>query len=272
MGKAPAFQFYANDFLQGTSDFSLEERGAYVTWLCQSWDKGPLPLPEQKRATMIGATLPRFRKIWETVGAKWIVTDAGFVNARLEQARSDRDEYAAVQSGRAKKRWDARAHAAAYATAMPERMPEPCSSFFDLQSSDPLHGTERHEEAATAVCVFPTVGRPSLWTLHQWQIDEWAGLYPNLDVPTQMRHALAWVKANPSKRKTARGMQKFLVSWMTRSVDSAPARSNGHVPHVPRPMAEIVDWQAECRQLHQGRCGNAHFHDAQMFADRGKAS
>ena len=38
--KAPAFQFYAADFLVGTSDMTNEEVGIYIRLLCHQWAKG----------------------------------------------------------------------------------------------------------------------------------------------------------------------------------------------------------------------------------------
>lgn len=68
--------------------------------------------------------------------------------------------------------------------------------------------------------MFPVVGaHGSEWGLTHRQIAEWAELFPNLDVPATMRAALAWARANPSKRKTASGMPRFLVSWLTRETD-----------------------------------------------------
>ena len=41
--KAPAFQFYAQDFLTGTMDMTMEEKGIYITLLSIQWSKGEIP-------------------------------------------------------------------------------------------------------------------------------------------------------------------------------------------------------------------------------------
>ncbi len=43
MGKDPAVLFYTSDFLTGTSFFSYEERGQYITLLCQQHQAGSIP-------------------------------------------------------------------------------------------------------------------------------------------------------------------------------------------------------------------------------------
>lgn len=70
---------------------------------------------------------------------------------------------------------------------------------------------------------FPTVGQAQGWTLSEAQVAEWASLYPGLDVAAECRKALAWLKANTGRQKTAKGMPRFLVSWLTRSTDRAGA-------------------------------------------------
>lgn len=76
------------------------------------------------------------------------------------------------------------------------------------------------------VLTFPTVGTGgSEWRLRRAQVEEWQELFPNLDVLGECRQALAWIKAHPDRRKTTRGMPKFLTGWLTRSVD----RRGGHV-------------------------------------------
>jgi hypothetical protein len=75
--------------------------------------------------------------------------------------------------------------------------------------------------------VFPCSGQPAEWPLVQSHIDRLGELYPAVDVPAECRKALAWIEANPTKRKTARGMKRFLNGWMSRCQDrggSSPAQ------------------------------------------------
>ena len=68
-----------------------------------------------------------------------------------------------------------------------------------------------------SILEFPTNGPIRSWSLTQRQIDEWSGLYSGLDVLVECRKALAWVQAN--QRKTAKGMPRFLTSWLARACD-----------------------------------------------------
>jgi hypothetical protein len=77
-----------------------------------------------------------------------------------------------------------------------------------------------------ALLTYPCDGKPGFWALTQSQVSEWSTLYPSLDVLGESRKALAWVQAAPARRKTAGGMARFLVGWLGRSQNSAPARAS----------------------------------------------
>jgi uncharacterized protein YdaU (DUF1376 family) len=100
--KPPAFQFYPKAWMSSTAEMSLEAQGAYVRLLAWSWDNGPLPADEARRARLVGLTLARFRRVWSEFAAKWIATDAGLTNRRLEQQRVELEQYRQRQSAAGK--------------------------------------------------------------------------------------------------------------------------------------------------------------------------
>ena len=96
-------------------------------------------------------------------------------------------------------------------------------------SVDPS-GVEPNNGSASppAVLSFPTIGAgASTWQLTAEQLSEWQSVYPALDVLWECRRARAWVEAQPARRKTARGMPRFLVAWLNRAVDRSVGRANG---------------------------------------------
>ena len=58
------------------------------------------------------------------------------------------------------------------------------------------------------------------------EVERWQKAYPALSVKDEVLRAVAWLDANPSNRKSAKGMRRFLVNWLSRSQDRA-ARSGG---------------------------------------------
>lgn len=63
---------------------------------------------------------------------------------------------------------------------------------------------------------FPTEGKTKSWSLTLPVVQSLSEAFPRVDVLAECRKAKAWCEHNPAKRKTARGMERFLYSWMER--------------------------------------------------------
>jgi len=79
--------FFVNDYLGATRHMTLAERGAYTDLLFLAWNIGPLPAEPARLAAMIGCTPKQFNLVWPTVRKKFVETEAGLVNERLELHR-----------------------------------------------------------------------------------------------------------------------------------------------------------------------------------------
>lgn len=64
-----------------------------------------------------------------------------------------------------------------------------------------------------------TLNDHSEYPIYQDQVDEWAKLYPNVDILQELRKMKGWCNANPTKRKTKRGIMRFINSWLSREQD-----------------------------------------------------
>lgn len=124
-GRAPAFQFYADDFLAGTMTMTNEERGAYISLLCLQWSKGFVTELDIQRICLgmpthsHGICQSKFQADPES----------RYRNQRLEVERSKQKERSQKQSNIANLRWnkDAKAmpthyqeDAKAYAKSVPK--------------------------------------------------------------------------------------------------------------------------------------------------------
>jgi hypothetical protein len=69
--------------------------------------------------------------------------------------------------------------------------------------------------------IFPACGDPFTWEASHQQLSEWAATYTAVDVVAAHRRAHAWVMANLSKRKTAKGYPKFMNAWLAKMQDKA---------------------------------------------------
>lgn len=80
----------------------------------------------------------------------------------------------------------------------------------------PAKKTKKARDESPIVLTYPCQGPVAEWHLREAQVEKWARLFPSLDVLQSCRSALAYVTAG--EMKTARGMPRFLVSWLDRDV------------------------------------------------------
>lgn len=63
----------------------------------------------------------------------------------------------------------------------------------------------------------------SEWGVGAEEVRQWQALYPAVDVPQALRSMRGWLLANRTRRKTARGIERFVVAWLSREQDRARA-------------------------------------------------
>jgi len=85
MSKDPAVLFYTSDFLAGTAFFSKEEKGEYITLLCEQHQLGHIP--ENHMIQMCGSiTSPVVKKFVKD-------KDGLYFNKRMEEEIKKRTKY-----------------------------------------------------------------------------------------------------------------------------------------------------------------------------------
>ena len=87
---------------------------------------------------------------------------------------------------------------------------------------------EKKPESPT-VLAFPCNGNVKSWNLTENKIAEYRESFPSLDILSEAKKSLQWIRDNPDRKKTARGMPRFLGSWLGRAND----RSNGSKVQQP---------------------------------------
>jgi len=85
------------------------------------------------------------------------------------------------------------------------------------QEQDQIQDQDRKvllpESPAETILDYP-LGDGDTWPLSALKVAEWRETFPYLDVLSELKRARQWLRDNPSKRKTARGMPRFLGSWL----------------------------------------------------------
>lgn len=62
--------------------------------------------------------------------------------------------------------------------------------------------------------------------VYQKDIEKWNELFPAVDVMQELRKMVGWLDSNPTKRKTKRGINRFINNWLSNAQDKGGTRNN----------------------------------------------
>jgi hypothetical protein len=136
--------------------------------------------------------------------------------------------------------------------------------------------TEPPQAAASvpaAVLEFPVCaknGAPKVWPLTSTKVAEYGATFPAVDVLAESRRALQWVRDNPTKKKTAKGMPAFLHRWFGRVQDQGGTHGRENrrgVGGEARPGFRSPDQQGDFADLRR-RAVTVRANDAAGHAER----
>lgn len=102
-------------------------------------------------------------------------------------------------------------------------------TIYDIRGDANPDACESKKEPAPEPVISLPLNDKSLYPVIQSQVDEWSGLYPAVDIMQELRKMAGWLDANPSKRKTKRGILRFVNGWLSREQD----RGGSKKPSAP---------------------------------------
>ena len=105
----------------------------------------------------------------------------------------------------------------------PESNPNP--------NTNPKNVCAEPETVSTPPVIELPLNDGTMYPISQEQCQEWAGLYPAVDVIQQLRQMRGWLDSNPQKRKTKRGIKAFCTRWLCKEQDKG---GNHHVAQQKR--------------------------------------
>lgn len=117
----------------------------------------------------------------------------------------------------------------------PSPSPAPSPSPVAKNGSPEPRGGSGQATTSPTVMEFQIVGAGgSVWTLTEAQVAAYEQDYPNLDVRLSARWARRWLDENPGRRKTSKGMGRFLSGWFGRAVNRGECLRDGRRPDTGR--------------------------------------
>ena len=57
------------------------------------------------------------------------------------------------------------------------------------------------------------------YPIYSRDIEEWKSLYPSVDIMQELRNMRGWLNSNPERRKTKRGIKRFINAWLAKEQD-----------------------------------------------------
>lgn len=206
--KAPAFQFYAADFLVGVASMPLAERGAYITLLAIQWNIGAISgddLPTIAR--VLGCSKSQAKAIWFSLKDKFQRGPDGlWRNERLEDERQKQAEYRRRQSDKGKASAAARGNGG---STKPPTKVQPLVNQTPNQNSTLLSSSSSSssQEPIPASQERSLPGFEAWWGAYPKKVSKgaalkaWSKIKPDPKLQAQMLDALRWQVRQPGWAK-----------------------------------------------------------------------
>ena len=93
--------------------------------------------------------------------------------------------------------------------------------------SDDISCAERLEHPSTPPLITLPLNDGTEYPLTDEEAQEWAGLYPAVDVKQQLRAMRGWLVANPRQRKTIGGVKRFINGWLAKEQNRSRLPKSG---------------------------------------------
>lgn len=92
-----------------------------------------------------------------------------------------------------------------------------------------------------------TLNDKSEYPLFDKDIAAWKELYPNVDIVQELRKMKGWLNSNPTRRKTKKGILKFVNSWLAKEQDKGGYRGYGaNTSYSEASSGQYQEQEPEC--------------------------
>ena len=88
----------------------------------------------------------------------------------------------------------------------------------------------------------------SLYDVPLDKIALWKETYPAVDVVQELRKMVAWSHSNPMKRKTRRGVDRFINSWLAKEQDRGGNRNTRQQSSEPTSSESYAPYHEMCQK------------------------
>lgn len=254
MAKTDKFMpLYIGDYLRDTTRLTTEAHGAYLLLLMDYWVNGPAPDDDLVLSSITKMALKDWRKIRPFIAPFFHAENGVWINKRSDEERSkaiektEKKKVAGSAGGTAARGKSGRKpNTKTIADAINSEIADELQK--NTPSPSPSHSSEEEKDTSSFhsdVCAEPQAAAAQVPAkadlfrspvfisiptnrygtkgeevpITEAKVDEWQATYPGVDVRQQLRRARQWCIDKPEKRKTVKGMNSFINSWLARQQD-----------------------------------------------------
>ena len=213
MSDLPYIPLNVSDFLADdkVALMNTEEVGAYILLLCRAWQQDPpgtLPNNDEYLAAWARCSVLKWNQLKPMVMKPFRFDEDGW---HMDRMIKDHNQV----SGTLQKRREA-AVKGAQARWGDEDMRSQCDG----------NAKRKKEKEKTKTKELVGWNEDEGWSGVEPRIPGWEDAYPNVDVAQELKAMNQWLLANPSKRKTQKGLPRFITAWLKRQTEKGPNRGN----------------------------------------------
>lgn len=95
-----------------------------------------------------------------------------------------------------------------------------------IDKSSKVICAEPETDSTPATVIELILNDKTFYPIYQADIDAWTSLYPAISIMQELRKMKGWCDSNPSRRKTRRGIKRFINSWLSRAQDQGGGAKN----------------------------------------------
>ncbi len=108
------------------------------------------------------------------------------------------------------------------------------------ESAKPAEAKQEEPDPPAAITLPLSDGTE--YSVTREEAEEFASLYPGVDVDRELRAMRGWCLNNEKKRKDRAGIRRFVNAWMTRAQDREefPGPSPGRPPYPDNPYLAVI--------------------------------
>lgn len=236
------------DYLADTGHLTATEHGAYLLLIMHYWQNGALPENERLIARIAKLSLEQWEESRDMLA---MLFGPGWKHKRIDAELAKADDIIEKRRSAASSR-----HSKSKSNASAEQMQSTCSDtrvppITDNLSTSSLRSDacpepDKSAPASPTAIELPAVGG-ALVAITEADVSEWSQAFPAVNVSQQLAAIRSWLNVNPQKRKTTKGMKRFVVSWLSRDQDRGGGRQQPQAQAPPR-MTPHMQRQHDIRQ------------------------